>query len=470
MTAAQAELQRAERDFNRQKRIREEDPGAISQRRLDLAESTLAAGRSRVSASQAELERARQNRGRDGVDNAGIQAARAALNQAELELQWTRVVAQEGGLVTDLRLEVGTLAQPGKPLMTFVGINDVWIQADMRENNLAHIKPGDPVDIALDVQPGRIVTGRVRSIGFGVDSGTSTALGSLPVIENDRNWLRDAQRFPVIIELNEAGVESAGFADRRTGDGHDLHGEQFFTAAGWQAVYAARQRVLIFILKAGSPQCACIRSQRDLAAQRTLRLAVGIALGLVFANTVNWPGAVRRADPCVGVACARRHRHPHFNRLSNSHWCLALALLLGLLLLPMLHLQPAAGVLLIILALFHCFYFGARGGPAALTTFLLVGITIIPVIGSESIDAAIGLSGGLITGSLAAFLLVWFAHCLFPEPPPEPADGPQALATCGRARPPRWARHIARCALPSSSCPSYSGCCSPARPRASRWC
>ena len=94
--------------------------------------------------------------------------------------------------------------------MTFVGINDVWIQADMRENNLAHIQPGDVVDIALDVQPGRIIKGKVRSIGSGVDTGTSTALGSLPTIENDRNWLREAQRFPVIIEVDGAGIEAFG--------------------------------------------------------------------------------------------------------------------------------------------------------------------------------------------------------------------------------------------------------------------
>jgi len=156
------------------------------------------------------VERARQTRGRDSANNAGIQAARAALNQAELELEWTRVKAPAGGLITDLQLEIGNLAQPGQPLMTFVGINDVWIQADMRENNLGHIQPGDPVDIALDVQPGRILKGRVRSIGFGINSGTATALGNLPTIDNDRNWLREAQRFPVIIEIDNASEESLG--------------------------------------------------------------------------------------------------------------------------------------------------------------------------------------------------------------------------------------------------------------------
>ncbi len=200
--AAKAELVRAQKDYSRMQRIRAEEPGAISQRRLDLAQATLTAAESRVAAAEAELERARQTRGREGTDNARIQAARATLNQAELELDWTRVRAPAGGLVTDLQLEIGNLAQPGKPLMTFVGINDVWIQADMRENNLGHVQVGDSVDIALDVQPGRILKGRVRSIGYGVDSGTSTALGNLPTIENDRNWLREAQRFPVIIEID----------------------------------------------------------------------------------------------------------------------------------------------------------------------------------------------------------------------------------------------------------------------------
>jgi multidrug resistance efflux pump len=200
--AAEAERVRATKDYDRMQRIRQEDPGAISQRRLDLAESTLRAAESRLVASKSELERARQQRGSEGTDNAGIQAARAALNQAKLQLEWTNIVAPAGGLVTDLQLEVGNFAQPGKPLMTFVGINDVWIQADLRENNLGHIQPGDTVDIALDVDPGRLYSGKVRSIGFGVDSGSTTALGSLPTIDNDRNWLRDAQRFPVIVEID----------------------------------------------------------------------------------------------------------------------------------------------------------------------------------------------------------------------------------------------------------------------------
>jgi multidrug resistance efflux pump len=56
------------------------------------------------------------------------------------------------------------------------------------------------VRLAFDVFPGRVFEGRVRATGFGV-SVDSAPLGSLPTIQNNRQWLRDAQRFPVIIDF-----------------------------------------------------------------------------------------------------------------------------------------------------------------------------------------------------------------------------------------------------------------------------
>ena len=89
--------------------------------------------------------------------------------------------------------------------MTFVASHDVWVQADFTENNLGNIKIGDEVDILFDALPGKVIRGRVRTTGFGVKV-DSAPLGSLPTIENDRAWLRDAQRFSVLIdfELPEA--------------------------------------------------------------------------------------------------------------------------------------------------------------------------------------------------------------------------------------------------------------------------
>ena len=75
-------------------------------------------------------------------------------------------------------------------------MHDLWISADMTENNLGHIDVGDEAAIVLDVLPGEVLKGRVRSIGRGVDSGQPSPPGSLPTVQNNRDWLRQAQRIP----------------------------------------------------------------------------------------------------------------------------------------------------------------------------------------------------------------------------------------------------------------------------------
>jgi multidrug resistance efflux pump len=117
------------------------------------------------------------------------------------------VVAPASGLVTDLRSDVGHFAQAGAPVMTLIAIHDLWINADMTENNLGNIKPGDQVAIVLDVLPGEVLKGRVRSVGYGVSSGQEAPAGTLPTIENSRDWLRQAQRFPVAIEFDASDAE-----------------------------------------------------------------------------------------------------------------------------------------------------------------------------------------------------------------------------------------------------------------------
>lgn len=64
------------------------------------------------------------------------------------------------------------------------------------------MKPGDQVEFALDVAPGRIFKGKVRSIGYGVSTG-NTNRGDLPSVSGNQSWLRDPQRFPVIVTFNQ---------------------------------------------------------------------------------------------------------------------------------------------------------------------------------------------------------------------------------------------------------------------------
>jgi multidrug resistance efflux pump len=198
--AAKASLWRSEQDAVRMRRIRDEDPGALSQRRIDSAEASFSAAKARLAATTASLESARSALGEIGDNNADIQNAQAALDKARVDLVRTVLVAPRDGFVTDVRIDQGNFAAASAPLMTFIATHEVWVRADLTENNLGNVKTGDRVELTFDVQPGKIYKGKIRETGFGVQV-DSNALGTLPTIDNQRNWLRDAQRFPVLIDV-----------------------------------------------------------------------------------------------------------------------------------------------------------------------------------------------------------------------------------------------------------------------------
>jgi multidrug resistance efflux pump len=207
LLAAQANRAKADKDATRQEALYAEDRGAISVRRLEIAQATRIEARSKENAAEADLRKAQEAAGDAGDDNAQLRSARSAIEKAELDLARTKVVAPARGLVTDLRTDVGHFAQAGAPAMTLITIHDLWIDADMTENNLGNIEPGDEAAIVLDVLPGEVLKGRVRSIGSGVSSGQPAPPGTLPTVQNSRDWLRQAQRFPVAIEFDAADVE-----------------------------------------------------------------------------------------------------------------------------------------------------------------------------------------------------------------------------------------------------------------------
>lgn len=206
LVSAKANLLRAEQDVVRLRRIKEEDPGAISDRRVELAEASFTAAKASVRAAEANVERARQDLGATGEANFRILQAQAGLEQAQLDLERTSVLAPDDGVVTDVRVDRGNFAQAGVPLMTFLASHDIWVQADFTENNLGNIKPGDEVGIVFDALPGEVVKGKIRTTGFGVNV-DSAPLGSLPTIDNDRQWLRDSQRFSVLVDFDLPNAE-----------------------------------------------------------------------------------------------------------------------------------------------------------------------------------------------------------------------------------------------------------------------
>jgi multidrug resistance efflux pump len=179
-----------------------EDPGTISVRLLEVSRANREQAVSQVAAARAEVQRAREQEGGSEEDNALLRSAATALSKAELDLSNTQIRARSAGLITDLRTDAGQFAAAGSPVMTLIAIHDVWISADMTENNLGLVKLDTPVSIVLDAMPGEVFEGRVRSVGYGVSVGQTPAPGTLPSVQNSRDWLRPAQRFPVIIEFS----------------------------------------------------------------------------------------------------------------------------------------------------------------------------------------------------------------------------------------------------------------------------
>jgi multidrug resistance efflux pump len=201
LRAAQANEIKARQDSDRLERLYREDPGTISVRRLEVARATLEQSISQVAAARAEVQRAREQQGGSEEENAQLRSAATALEKAQLDETNTRVKARSAGLITDLRTDVGQYVGAGSPVMTLIAIHDLWLSAEMTENNLGHVEVGSPVAIVLDAFPGQVFEGRVRSVGYGVSVGQAPAPGTLPTVENSRDWLRPAQRFPVIVEF-----------------------------------------------------------------------------------------------------------------------------------------------------------------------------------------------------------------------------------------------------------------------------
>lgn len=137
------------------------------------------------------------------VTNARARAAQATadrrkaeLDQAELNLQYTKVVAPVSGVVSNRTVEVGQNVQPGQEMMKVIPLEDIWVTANFKETQLKHMKAGQHADISVDAN-GKTYKGHVDSI-----AGASGARFSLLPPENATgNYVKVVQRIPVKIDF-----------------------------------------------------------------------------------------------------------------------------------------------------------------------------------------------------------------------------------------------------------------------------
>ena len=128
---------------------------------------------------------------------ADAQQKKADLDQAQLNLLYTKVVAPVAGVVSDRTVEVGQNVAPGQELLKIIPLNDIWITANYKETQLREMKVGQRVTIEVDAN-GRSYNGKVNSIA----GATGARFSLLPPENATGNYVKVVQRIPVKIVLD----------------------------------------------------------------------------------------------------------------------------------------------------------------------------------------------------------------------------------------------------------------------------
>lgn len=162
------------------------------------AESKAAQARAQAASAHTVPEQVKVTKAKANAATAEVQRARAALVQAELNLQYTKILAPVTGILSKRNVEPGQVVQVGQPLLSIVNLDDIWVTADFKETQLKNMRPGQRVTIRVDAY-GKDYSGTVESI-----SGATGARFSLLPPENATgNYVKVVQRVPVRIRFEK---------------------------------------------------------------------------------------------------------------------------------------------------------------------------------------------------------------------------------------------------------------------------
>jgi membrane fusion protein (multidrug efflux system) len=172
------------------------DNEAAAAQAIEQAKSRLAQAEANHRAAQTGPQQVASSRARALSATADVGQKRAALEQAELNLGYTRIIAPINGEVNK-SVVVGMNVQPGQQLLTVVPLDEVWITANFKETQLKHMRPGQIVDVKVDSN-GRTYRGHIDSIG----GATGPLFSLLPPENATGNYVKIVQRIPVKIVLD----------------------------------------------------------------------------------------------------------------------------------------------------------------------------------------------------------------------------------------------------------------------------
>ena len=203
---AQANLELARVTWGRDKPLVNQGWATAQQGTIDI--QNLKAQQAAVENAEATLKLAQRQietlNAQRATAEANVKRAEAQRDLARLNLSYTTVVADQPGHIVSLSAAVGEYVSAGTPLSMFVP-DDIWVTANFKETQLDAMRPRQPVTIAIDAYPDRVLHGRVAS----VQPGSGTAFSLLPAENATGNYVKIVQRVPVKIVMDDPPTDVA---------------------------------------------------------------------------------------------------------------------------------------------------------------------------------------------------------------------------------------------------------------------
>jgi membrane fusion protein (multidrug efflux system) len=222
----ESDLARASEDLARRERLA--SSGAISKEEVQHARDTVRSAQAALLAVKHELAATRARVDRTTVaDHPDVRNAAAHVHDAYLTYARTTLPAPVSGFIAKRAVQLGQRVSPGTPLMAVVPLEQVWVDANFKERQLANMRVGQPVTLTADLYGGKVVYhGKV--VGFG--AGTGSAFAVLPAQNATGNWIKIVQRVPARIALNPADLAAhplqIGLSMQVDVDTHDRGGKR----------------------------------------------------------------------------------------------------------------------------------------------------------------------------------------------------------------------------------------------------
>ncbi len=197
---AEGDLLFHQQNYDRQNELTQR--GVVSRSGMDTAEKNLRNARDQVAVILQEMAEVRAKLGGDANRPTGahpaVREAQALRDQAALDLRHAEVRAPAAGVITNFDLQAGEYVTTGNVVFSMVGNEDLWVQANFKETDLANMQPGQTATIHVDSYPDQTWTGTVTSIS----PATGAEFAILPPQNATGNWVKVVQRLPVRLKID----------------------------------------------------------------------------------------------------------------------------------------------------------------------------------------------------------------------------------------------------------------------------